>query len=126
MKLKDKIALVTGAGRGIGRSIALAFAEKGADVVLAARTRAQLEDVAEEVKRKDRRALVADCDMFSPQAVQQLQQEVERTFGRLDILANNAGISKRTNYGQDHEPQPAAPCFGARGSRGHGRLSGIR
>lgn len=98
MKLKDKIALVTGAGRGIGRSIALAFAEEGADVALAARTREQLEDVAEEVGRKGRRALVAACDVSSSQAVRQLQQVVDKTFGRLDILVNNAGISKRSKF----------------------------
>ena len=98
MKLKDKIALITGAGRGIGRSIALAFAEEGADVILVARTRAQLEDVAEEVRRMDRRTLVAACDVSSSQAVQQLQQEVQKTFGRLDILVNNAGISKRSKF----------------------------
>jgi len=98
MKLKDKIALITGAGRGIGRSIALAFAAEGADVVLAARTREQLEDVAGEVRRKDRRALVAACDVSSEQAVRQMKQDVEKSFGRLDILVNNAGISKRSKF----------------------------
>ena len=98
MKLKDKIALITGAGRGIGRSIALAFAEEGANVVLVARTRAQLEAVAEEVKRKDRRAMVVACDVSSAPAVKQLQQDVAKTFDRLDILVNNAGISKRSKF----------------------------
>jgi NAD(P)-dependent dehydrogenase (short-subunit alcohol dehydrogenase family) len=98
MKLKDKIALITGAGRGIGRSIALAFAEEGADVVLAARTRAQLESVAEEIRRKGRRALVAACDVSSPQAVQQMKLDVAKTFDRLDILVNNAGISRRSKF----------------------------
>jgi NAD(P)-dependent dehydrogenase (short-subunit alcohol dehydrogenase family) len=98
MKLKDKIALVTGAGRGIGRSIALAFASEGADVVLVARTRTQLEDVAEEVKRNGRRAMVAACDVSSSQAVQRLKHDVEKTFDRLDILVNNAGISKRSKF----------------------------
>ena len=98
MKLKDKIALITGAGRGIGRSIALAFAEEGANVVLVARTRAQLEAVAEEVKRKDRQAMVVACDVSSAPAVKQLQQDVAKTFDRLDILVNNAGISKRSKF----------------------------
>jgi len=98
MKLKNKIALITGAGRGIGRSIALAFAEEGADVVLAARTRPQLEAVAEEVRRKDRQALVVSCDVASAPAVEKLQQDVEKTFDRLDILVNNAGISKRSKF----------------------------
>jgi NAD(P)-dependent dehydrogenase (short-subunit alcohol dehydrogenase family) len=98
MKLKDKIALITGAGRGIGRSIALAFAEEGADVVLVARTRAQLEAVAEEVKRKDRRAMVVACDVSSAPAVKQLKQDVAKAFDRLDILVNNAGISKRSKF----------------------------
>ena len=98
MKLKDKVALITGAGRGIGRSIALAFAAEGADVILAARSRDQLESVAGEVNRIGRRALVAACDVSSPQAVQQLQQEVAKTFDRLDILVNNAGISKRSKF----------------------------
>ena len=98
MKLKDKIALITGAGRGIGRSIALAFAEEGANVVLVARTQAQLEAVAEEVKRKDRRAMVVACDVSSAPAVKQLQQDVAKTFDRLDILVNNAGISKRSKF----------------------------
>jgi len=98
MKLKDKVALITGAGRGIGRSIALAFAAEGADVILAARSRDQLETVAGEVNRTGRRALVAACDVSSPQAVQQLRQEVAKTFDRLDILVNNAGISKRSKF----------------------------
>lgn len=98
MKLKDKIALITGAGRGIGRSIALAFAEEGADVVLVARTRAQLESVAEEIRPKGRRVLVAACDVSSSQAVQQMKLDVAKTFDRLDILVNNAGISKRSKF----------------------------
>ena len=98
MKLRDKIAVITGAGRGIGRSIALAFAAEGADVVLAARSREQLEGVAGEVNRLGRRAVVAVCDVSSPQAVQQLQQKVAKTFEHLDILVNNAGISKRSRF----------------------------
>lgn len=98
MKLKDKVALITGAGRGIGRSIALAFADEGADVVLVARTRVQLESAAEEIGRKGRRVLVAACDVSSSQSVQQMKLDVVKTFDRLDILVNNAGISKRSKF----------------------------
>jgi ketoreductase len=98
MKLKDKVAIITGAGRGIGRSIALAFAEEGADVVLAARSRDQLEQVAEEVKSKDRNALVVACDVSSSEDVKKLKQEVQKTFNHLDILVNNAGISRRSKF----------------------------
>jgi ketoreductase len=98
MKLKDKVALITGAGRGIGRSIALAFAEEGADVVLAARSRDQLEQVAEEVRGQDRHALAVACDVSSPEDVKKLKQDVQKTFNHLDILVNNAGISKRSKF----------------------------
>lgn len=98
MKLKDKISVITGAGRGIGRSIALAFAEEGADVVLAARSREQLEEVAREVKGKGRRALTVPCDVSSIQEVQNLAQAVQEAFGRVHILVNNAGISKRSKF----------------------------
>ncbi len=98
MKLKDKVALITGAGRGIGRSIAHAFAEEGADVVLSARSREQIDCVAAEVQAKGRRALAVSCDVSSPQAVNQLQREVQKTFNYLDILVNNAGISKRSKF----------------------------
>lgn len=98
MKLKDKVALITGAGRGIGRSIALAFAEEGADVVLAARSRDQLEQVAEEVRDKNQQALAVACDVSSPEDVKKLKQDVQKTFKNLDILVNNAGISKRSKF----------------------------
>jgi NAD(P)-dependent dehydrogenase (short-subunit alcohol dehydrogenase family) len=98
MKLKNKISVITGAGRGIGRSIALAFAEEGADVALAARSQEQLEKVAREVESKGRRALSVPCDVSSIQDVQNLRRAVQEVFGRVDILVNNAGISKRSKF----------------------------
>jgi len=98
MKLKNKVALITGGSKGIGRSIALAFAEEGADVILAARNPEHLENVAEEVRQKGQQALPVPCDVSSPQAVQNLFDEVQRSYDRLDILVNNAGVSKRSNF----------------------------
>jgi 7-alpha-hydroxysteroid dehydrogenase len=90
-RLDDRVALVTGAGRGIGRGIAIAFAEAGAHVVCAARTAEQLEETAAAVRERGRRALPVVCDVLD---AEQRAHAVERglaEFGRLDILVNNAG-----------------------------------
>lgn len=98
MKLKDKVALITGGSKGIGRSIAIAFAEEGADVILVARNQEHLENVAGEVRQKGRQALPVPCDVSSAQAVQKLAAKVKDSYDRLDILVNNAGISKRSRF----------------------------
>ena len=90
-KLTDRVAVVTGAGKGIGRGIALAFAEAGADLVLAARTRADLEATASEVRARGRRALVVPCDVMQTEALEALVAASVAGFGRLDLLVNNAG-----------------------------------
>jgi NAD(P)-dependent dehydrogenase (short-subunit alcohol dehydrogenase family) len=96
MPLKDKVALITGAGRGIGRSIALALAEEGSDIILTARSVEQLEAVAQEVESNGRRALSISCDVSVPQEVKAMARRVEDEFGHLNILVINAGISKRS------------------------------
>lgn len=96
MRLKNKIAIVTGASRGIGKSIAFAFADEGAHLVLVARSLDQLENVASEIKKKRRTAIPVTCDVSSAQEVQNLTKEVQDEFGRIDILVNNAGISRRS------------------------------
>jgi 7-alpha-hydroxysteroid dehydrogenase len=90
-KLTDRVALVTGAGKGIGRGIALAFAEAGAHVVCAARTRADLDSTAAEVRARGRRALVVPCDVMQTEALEALVAATLAEFGRLDLLVNNAG-----------------------------------
>ena len=96
MKLDKKVAVITGAGRGIGEAIAHAFADEGADLVLTARTRQQLDRVADEIMVKNRKAAVITCDVSLPAEVEKLAAEVQEAFGRIDILVNNAGISKRS------------------------------
>lgn len=94
MKLKDRVALVTGSGRGIGRAIALRLAEEGAAVVLNARTRRDLVQVQTEIEGRGGRAVVAAGDITDDAAVADLFDRCDKTYGRLDILVNNAGIGR--------------------------------
>ena len=96
MRLSNKIAVITGAGRGIGESIAHRFADEGADLILTARTQQQLDRVADDIRAKNRKAAALPCDVSSPAEVEKLAAEVKKKFGRVDILVNNAGISKRS------------------------------
>ena len=86
-----KVAIVTGAGLGIGRGIAVGLAEAGADVVLAARTESDLREVAAAVAALGRRALVVPTDVTDAAACEALVARAVQEFGRLDILVNNAG-----------------------------------
>lgn len=91
MRLQNRVAIVTGAGRGIGRAIALALAEEGCDVALAARTRSELEHVQAEVEQLGRRAVVATCDVTSERDVQALVEQTSSELGSIHIVINNAG-----------------------------------
>ncbi len=94
MSLAGRVAVVTGASRGLGRAIALALAEAGADVALAARAKRDLEDTGALVQRAGRRALVAPTDVASYAEVEALMGRAVRELGRLDIVVNNAGVAK--------------------------------
>ncbi len=91
LRLTDKVAIVTGAGRGIGKAIALMFAQAGASVVAAARTVTEIEGTAAEIKAKGGRALAVPTDVTQPDQVSKMVQTTLSTFGRIDILVNNAG-----------------------------------
>jgi 7-alpha-hydroxysteroid dehydrogenase len=89
--LRDKKVLVTGAGRGIGQAIAVAFAEMGADVVLAARTRESLEETATLVRGFGREAVVIPTDVTDRAQLEALAERATHALGRIDVLVNNAG-----------------------------------
>ncbi len=91
MKLKNQVALVTGAGRGIGSSIAKAFAREGARVALISRTTSQLEQVHSEIIDSGGEALMHSTDVSDKAQVESMVENVERELGPIDILMNNAG-----------------------------------
>lgn len=107
---EGKKALVTGGGRGIGRAIALAFARQGADVALAARSRDQLEAVAEEIRRLGRQAHVLVTDMLDVEAAQAMVTDAAEKMGGLHVLVNNAGgmVDLAGAVGPLSEATPAA------------------
>lgn len=91
MTLEGKVALVTGGGRGIGKAIALAYAEEGVDVCVIARTREQVESAGDEIRALGRKALVVVADVTDEASVAMVADRIREEFGRLDILVNNAG-----------------------------------
>jgi len=90
-KLDGKVAIVTGAGRGLGRAMALRLANCGADIVAAARTVAQLEETAANVRQLGRRCLIMPTDVAISEQVNAMATAAIEQFGRIDILVNNAG-----------------------------------
>jgi 7-alpha-hydroxysteroid dehydrogenase len=90
-RLDDKVAVITGGGRGLGAAIAVAFAEAGADVLIASRTQSQLEAVAEEVRATGRKAHIVTADLAHPEDTAKLAEQAVEAFGKLDIVVNNVG-----------------------------------
>lgn len=90
--LAGQVALVTGAGRGIGRAISLALAAMGTQIVVAARTETELEEVAQEIRQAGGSAAIWPVDLSSETAIISLFDFIRQKFGRLDVLINNAGI----------------------------------
>jgi 3-oxoacyl-[acyl-carrier protein] reductase len=94
--LKDKCAIVTGAGRGLGRAIALRLAELGANIVVNYRNSEKEEELIQEIKAKGVEALMVKADVSSFKECEELVKAAVEKFGKVDILVNNAGITKDT------------------------------
>jgi len=94
MLLEGRVGIVSGVGPGMGRAIALAFAREGADLVLAARTAAALDGVANEVRALGRRALTVPTDIASAEQCQRLAAAAAEAFGGIDVLVNNAFLGR--------------------------------
>ena len=92
-RLDGKAAIVTGAGRGLGKSMALALAEAGADVAVMARSEDQLEQTVAEINRLGRRGLPVQLDITQQESIEAAVARVVESFGRIDILVNNAGMA---------------------------------
>jgi 2-deoxy-D-gluconate 3-dehydrogenase len=93
--VEGKVALVTGASRGLGKAMAIALAKAGADVILTATNESNLTDTAAEINKLGKRALAIGCDQSKPEQIKAVFAAVQEQFGRLDILINNAGTIRR-------------------------------
>ena len=91
-QLTNKIALVTGGSRGLGRAIALAYADAGADVAIASRTLETCNQVVDLIRAKGRRALAIEADVSDSKSVAKMVEQTRKEFGRIDILVNSAGV----------------------------------
>jgi NAD(P)-dependent dehydrogenase (short-subunit alcohol dehydrogenase family) len=102
--LQNKVAVITGASRGLGLAIARAYTREGASVVLAARAQASVDRVVQELTAQGKPAAGLACDVSDPQQVERLARLAEERFGRIDIWVNNAGVS--APYGPTPWVQP--------------------
>lgn len=96
MKLKGKVAIITGASRGIGKGIAIRYAQEGAAVVLASRSMDLLSSIAGQITQEGGKALALEVDVCKYESVEEMVNKAVEQFGRLDIMVNNAGISMAT------------------------------
>ena len=113
LSMEGRVAVVTGAGRGIGRAIALAFAQAGADLALASRTPTELSSAAEEARALGRHALVVPTDVTDEEAVRRLVAATVTEFGTLDVMVNNAGIAPFVATFMDTRPDGFEKYFHA-------------
>ena len=95
MKLKDKVALITGGGRGIGKAVALDYAREGAKLAICARTGSEIEETAKVIGALGRECLPVVCDVSLEEPVAKLIESAQQRFGRIDVLINNAGVMTR-------------------------------
>ncbi|MFB5627677.1 MAG: SDR family NAD(P)-dependent oxidoreductase, partial [Nitrosarchaeum sp.] len=93
MDFKNKIVLITGASSGIGRESAFQFAKKGSNIILVARRKQKLEQLADELKKFNISTLVCECDVSDKLQVEKMHKIVLEKFGSIDILINNAGFA---------------------------------
>jgi len=103
MRLEDRVALITGSGRGIGRAIALAYAEEGARLALAARTLEELEETARQAEALGATVCVIPADITDPAQVKNMASKALERFSRIDVLVNNAGIGGPVGPLQDND-----------------------
>jgi 3-oxoacyl-[acyl-carrier protein] reductase len=92
VRLQDKVAIITGSGRGIGRAVALGFAEEGAHVVVVSRTETEIQSTRDEISELGRQANAIVCDVTDEDQVRSMVKQTLDTFGKVDILVNNAGM----------------------------------
>ncbi len=93
MDFKDKIVLITGASSGIGKEVAIQFAKKGSNVILVARRKQKLEQIADDLKKLNISTLICECDISDKLQVEKMSKLVLEKYGSIDILVNNAGFA---------------------------------
>jgi NAD(P)-dependent dehydrogenase (short-subunit alcohol dehydrogenase family) len=105
MRLQGKVAIVTGSTKGIGRAVAIGYAEEGATVIVCGRSEDLAKNLAEELTQKGKKAVALRLDVTSVDSVNQVVAQVVKQFGRIDILVNNAGISPIWKRAEDTDKE---------------------